>query len=125
MLFGMNLNRLYAYAVALVLILGIVIFGVRQYGDSRVAAQELSTLQKASQEAQEGREAAVKVDALQATQGAAKRDAVRAVLKRKQNELVQKELPDCVGDAERIRLLNDAIGEVNRSTTSGLLPERL
>lgn len=118
-----GLNRLLAYAVALAAILAVLAFGVRQYGNSRVAAQELGTVKEAVQGAVRERKAAVKVDALQAKDNAAKRDAVRLVVRKAQDE--SKEIPrDCTGDAERIRLLNDAIRRVNAVlATTGNMPE--
>ena len=55
-------------------------FGVRQYGNSRVAAQELSNTQEAISEAVQARAKAGKVDAQQAKTNAAKRESVRLVL---------------------------------------------
>lgn len=116
------MNKTIALVVLIVAVL--LGFGVRQYGNSRVAAQELSNTQEAISEAVQARAKAGKVDAQQAKTNAAKRESVRLVLKEKQDALP--EVVDCVGDVERIRLLNDAIREVNRIITApGELPAAL
>lgn len=104
----------------------VVVFGVRQYGNSRVVAQELSTVKEAVQEAVAARDSAVAVDVSQAKENAAAAQKVRSVLipARKKNAEVQVVCADAVGDAERIRLLNDAIRSTNRViATSGIMPE--
>lgn len=95
-------------------------WGVRQYGNSRETAQELSTVKEAVSEAVAARKDAGLVDVSQAKENAVQAQKVRVVLTqaRKKNAAVRTEVPksdcDAVGDAERIRLLNIAIGETNR-----------
>jgi hypothetical protein len=111
-------------AVAIVAL--ILVLGIRQYGNARVAAQELGSVKEAVQEAVAARESAVKVDVYQSAENAAKGREIRAVLApvRKKNNEIPKSDCDAVGDAERIRLLNLAIAEANRViATSGKLPE--
>lgn len=126
----MNLNRLVVLAVALLAVLAVLVFGVRMYGNSRVTAQELSTVQEAVQEAVQARSEAGKVDVQQAQENRTKRESVRLVVQEKRNavQAVQaiQGVPDCVGDAERIRLLNESIRAVNAVIAApGVLPERL
>lgn len=120
----MSLNRLVALAVAVLTVLAVLVFGIRMYGNSRATAQELSTVQEAVQEAVQARAEAGKVDVQQAQENRTKRESVRLVLERKRDEIP--ESPDCVGDAERIRLLNESIRAVNAVIAApGVLPERL
>ena len=137
----MSLNRLVALAVALLAVLAVLVFGIRMYGNSRVSAQELSTVQEAVQEAVQARAEAGKVDVQQAQENRTKRESVRLVLERAKGVVQEKRnavqaipgVPDCVGDAvgdaERIRLLNESIRAVNAITAviaaPGVLPERL
>ena len=123
----MNKTITVVLVVAILLGLG---FGVRQYGNSRVIAQELSNTQEAVSEAVAARTAAGKVDVQQAHENTAKRESVRLVLERNRNatKVVHGAIgaPDCVGDAERIRLLNESIRAVNAVIAApGVLPERL
>lgn len=93
-------------------------WGVRQYGNSRVAAQELGTVKEVISEAVAERKDALDVDVRQAKQSAKARDSVRLVVTqaRKQDAQVQvgiKPGADCPSDADRLRVLNDAISKVN------------
>lgn len=119
----MTLNRVLALAVALLVILTGAIWGIRQYGNTRVAERTVEVLQEAQERAGQAQEAAVVLDAAQAKENVTKRDAVRrAVIKGKSENA--KAVPDCVGDAERIRLLNLAIHEVNGVlAATSILPE--
>lgn len=104
----------------------VAVWGVRQYGNSRVAAQELGTVKQAVSEAVAARESAVAVDVSQAKENAVQARKVRVLVAqaRKKNAEVPKSDCDAVGDAERVRLLNLAIVEANRViSTSGVLPE--
>lgn len=104
----------------------VVVFGVRQYGNSRVAAQELSTVKEAVQEAVAARDSAVAVDVQQSQEIAVQGRRVRSVLARMKKEIQDVPHPcaDAVGDAERVRLLNIAITEANRViATTGELSE--
>jgi len=115
------------YIVAGVLIVAVVLmFGIKQYGNARVAAQELSTVKETVQEAVTAREDAVLVDVSQMKENAAAARKVRSVLIKVRKEIKDVPSPcvDAVGDVERIRLLNLAISETNRViATSGELPE--
>ena len=114
-----------------VLILAVLSFlGVQAYGDKRAAQSELSGVKEAVSEAVAARTAAGKVDVQQAHENTAKRESVRLVLERNRNatKVVHGAIgaPDCVGDAERIRLLNESIRAVNAVIAApGVLPERL
>lgn len=123
------LNRLWLYLIALALVLAIVVFGVRQYGKARVAQVQYEAVAEAVSGAVAERKEALGTDVAQAKQSAAVRDSVRSVLvqARKKNAKVPSPgavLPDCsAGDAERLRVLNDAIAEVNRNVQrAGELP---
>jgi len=123
------LQKAIAYLVLIVTLLGLGYLGIRQYGNARVSAQELGTVKQAVSEAVAERKAALAVDVSQAKQNSVVRDSVRAVLvqaRKKDAETLVKNpvLPDCdAGDAGRLRLLNDAIGEVNRNVQrAGELP---
>lgn len=89
-------------------------WGVRQYGNSRVAAQELGTAKEVISEAVAERKDALDVDVRQAKQSAKARDSVRLAVTqaRKQDAQVQVGA-DCPSDANRLRVLNDAISKVN------------
>lgn len=120
------MTRVYAMLVMVCTMIMLAVFGVRQYGNARVTAQELGTVKEAVQEAVAARDSAVAVDVSQAKETATKAQQVRSVLApaRKKNAEVQVKRVDAVGDAERIRLLNDAIRSTNRViATSGILPE--
>jgi hypothetical protein len=113
--------------IAGAVLLGLM-WGVRQYGNARVATGDLVAVTQAVQGAVVEREVAVKVDVRQAKENRTSRDAVRsAVIRaRKQNEEIPKLGLDAVGDAERIRVLNVAIDKANEVVAStGILPERL
>lgn len=123
------MNVLYkagAAVLAVLLFWAVLFWGIQQYGDSRVSAQELSTVKEAVSEAVAARESAVAVDVSQAKENAAQAQKVRVVLTqaRKKNAEVPKSACDAVGDAERVRLLNISIAETNRVVAaSGVLPE--
>lgn len=120
------MNKTIAMLILIAAVLLGLGWGVRQYGNTRVGAQELSTVKEAVQEAVAARDSAVAVDVSQAKENAAKAQQVRSVLTpaRKKNAEVQVVCADAVGDAERIRLLNDAIRSTNRViATSGIMPE--
>ena len=109
------MNRTIAALILVVVVLLGLGWGIRQYGNSREAAQELSTVKEVIQEAVAESKAAVAVDVLQSQENAASAQRVRAVLiqKRKEMQDVPNPCADAVGDAERTRLLNRAIGEAN------------
>lgn len=92
----------------------LAVFGVRQYGNSRVANAELNTVTEAVQEAVAERKEALDVDVRQATQSAKARDSVRLAITqaRKQDAQIQAGA-DCPSDADRLRVLNDAISKAN------------
>lgn len=120
------MNKTIAMLILIAAVLLGLGWGVRQYGNSRVAAQEISTVKEAVQEAVAARDAAVAVDVSQAKENAAAAQKVRSVLipARKKNAAIQVVCADAVGDAERVRLLNIAITEANRViATTGELSE--
>lgn len=110
------MNKTIAMLVLIAAVLLGLGWGVRQYGNSRETAQELSTVKEAVSEAVAARKDAGLVDVSQAKENAVQAQKVRVVLTqaRKKNAEVPKSDCDAVGDAERIRLLNIAIGETNR-----------
>ncbi len=110
----LNLTNVLAKAIVLVLVLGALIWGVRQYGNSRVAAQEIGTLKEVAQEAVQAREAAVKVDVAQAKTIAVVRQRVRSVADsgRSADAQIRDSSRDC-RDVDRLRVFNDAIDGAN------------
>lgn len=124
------MNKTIAMLILIAAVLLGLGWGVRQYGNSRETAQELSTVKEAVSEAVAARESAVAVDVYQAKESAVQAQKVRVVLTqaRKKNAAVKSEVPksgcDAVGDAERVRLLNLAIVEANAVVAApGVLPE--
>lgn len=99
----------------LLLIMALSVWGIKQYGNSRVGAQEISTLQEAAAEAVVERRDALSTDVAQTERRAATAVLARSVVKRERIQSAQVPVLECdaVGDAERIRLLNLAITEVN------------
>lgn len=119
-----NLNRLVIAGVVLALILGGAIWGIRQYGNSRVAAQELGSVKEAVQEAVAAREESLKADVATEAQKrtTVQRVRVLAVQARKElNELDSKletiGVP-CAPNPESLRVWNDLIAEGNRAIES-------
>lgn len=126
---GLNLNRLVALAVALVLVIGGAALGIRMYGNSRVAAQELGTVKEAVQEAVERRDERVQRDVSTKAQRAATGRETRSAVKRTEESLANlKASSDANLKAEsrtglvlspdERRLWNDLIRDANRSITA-------
>lgn len=118
------MNKTIAMLILIAAVLLGLGWGVRQYGNSRETAQELSTVKEAVSEAVAARKDAVLIDASQAKANAVQAQRVRSVLApvKKEMQSVPNPCADAVGDAERVRLLNRAITETNRviATTSEL-----
>ena len=110
------LQKAIAITAVIVTVALVVALGIRQYGNARVAAQELGTVKEAVAEAQEARKEAVKVDARQAKEIAVVRREMAAVAHRgKELDAEIRAGADCpADDPERLRLLNDAIDRTNR-----------
>lgn len=109
-------NKILQWAVGLALVLAIAMWGVRMYGNSRVAQVEVESAQVVLSEAVLERKDATRVDALQTKERAASVDAVRAVVRsaRKETNAIQAETGCAVVyDAERLRVLNRTIRELN------------
>ena len=120
------MNKTIAMLILIAAVLLGLGWGVRQYGNSRVAAQEISTVKEAVQEAVAARDSAVAVDVQQSQEIAVQGRRVRSVLTSMKKEIQDVPHPcaDAVGDAERVRLLNIAITEANRViATTGELSE--
>lgn len=123
-----SLNKV-VLTLAVVLIMAVLSFlGVQAYGDKRAAQAELSGVKEAISEAVAARTEAGNTDAHQAREIVTKRDAVRRVVQRGREDAQAvtsfSSGCDAVGDAERTRLLNIRISEVNRIITeSGELPD--
>ena len=124
------MNKTIAMLILIAAVLLGLGWGVRQYGNSRVAAQEISTVKEAVQEAVAARDSAVAVDVQQSQEIAVQARRVRSVLAPVKKEIQYVPNPckdssaDAVGDAERVRLLNLAITETNRViATTGELSE--
>ena len=109
-------NRILQWAIGLALILAIAMWGVQMYGDSRVAQVEVDSAQAVLSEAVLERRDATRIDALQTKERAASVDAVRAVVRsaRKETNAIKAETGCAVvDDAERVRVLNRTITELN------------
>ena len=122
------MNKTIAMLILIAAVLLGLGWGVRQYGNSRAAAQEIGTVKEAVQGAVAARDSAVVVDVQQSQESAVQGRRVRSVLAPVKKEIQYVPNPckdsgaDAVGDAERVRLLNLAITEANRvvATTSEL-----
>ena len=107
--------------LALVAIMALVAaWGVRQYGNSRVAKQELNSVKEAVREAVADRKEAVKVDIAQtAARVVASREVASTVIshREKSQEVIShyETNADCAGsDAARLGVLISAAREINR-----------
>ncbi len=111
---GINLWKPLAVIVGVLAVLLGLGWGVRQYGNSRVAAQEIGTLKEVAQEAVQAHEAAVKVDVAQAKTIAVVRQRVRSVADsgRSADAQIRDSSRDC-RDVDRLRVFNDAIDGAN------------
>lgn len=118
---------------AAVILVGMCIWGIRQYGNSRVAQAAQESVQGAVREAVADRKEAVKVDVAQTAERATAARKVQAVLisHREKSKTVQGtlngishyETTSCASaDAARLRVFLDAASAVNRivSTTESL-----
>lgn len=110
------MNRLWLWLGAIVLTVAIVAFGLRQYRNARVAEAELETATEAISEAVAERRETIKVDARQQQERRATQRSVQSVVDplKQEAQVVQNPCSDA-GRAERLRLLNAAIAETNRS----------
>lgn len=104
--------------LAVVLIVTLVaVFGIRQYGNARVAAQELSTVTEAVSEAVQGQKEAASTDARQAKENAVKRREIAAVVNSGKARHAEAQLKVDVRSgvyANELRMLNDSIEAANR-----------
>lgn len=119
---GLNLNRILAFLVALVVILGIAAWAVRLYGTSRVVAQELSNTQEAVQEAVQRRDERVQRDVSTKAERAATGRKTASAVKRAEESLANTEPESKAGIRRRPELSpaergvwNDLIRDANRS----------
>lgn len=119
---GVIPTRWVALAVLLLALLVGAGWGVRQYGNSRVAAQELSTVKEAVSEAVAEQKAAVKVDVAQAEQRRALRDSVQSPGIRKEKD--EQDRLQSLDPAVRLSVLNDRIARANAAiAAAGVLPD--
>ena len=125
MLTGLSLNRLMALAVAVLAITAVLAFGVWQYGNSRVAAQELGTVKEAVQEAVERRDERVQRDVSTKAQRAAVGRETRSAVKRTEESLANlnanlkaESRTGLVLSPDERGVWNDLIRDANRSITA-------
>lgn len=113
------LNKFWLWLGGLVLILCIVAFCLRQYGNARVAQADLERATEAISGAVDERKDAVKVDTLQKQERAVQASSVQSAVRplKKEAQGVQEPCSDA-GSSERLRLLNVAITGANRSIDS-------
>ena len=118
---GLSLNRLVALAVALVILIGGAAWGIRMYGNARVAAQELGTVKEAVQEAVERRDERVQRDVSTKAQRAATGRETRSAVKRTEESLANLKAESRTGlvlSPDERRVWNDLILDANRSITA-------
>ena len=121
MLTGLSLNRLVALAVAVLAIVAVLAFGVRQYGNSRVAAQEIGSVKEAVQEAVERRDERVQRDVSTKAERAATGRETRSAVKRTEESLANLKPESRTGvllSPDERRVWNDLILDANRSITA-------
>lgn len=113
------------YALALAIALAILIglgWGIRQYGSKRVQEDRASASAAVVAGARIDQKAALSTDIKQEQSKAVLTQHVRDVArmnKEKSNAVPKASaVPDAVGDAERLRLLNDAIESANASISA-------
>lgn len=121
---GLIPSRLVALAVVLVAFVAVLWFGVHQYGNSRVAAQELSTVKEAVSEAVVEQKTAVKVDVAQAAQRRSLSDAVQSPGIRKEKD--EQDRLMSLDPVVRLGVLNDRVARANAAIASaGILPDEV
>lgn len=121
---GVIPTRWVALAVLLLALLVGAGWGVRQYGNSRVAAQELSTVKEAVSEAVAEQKAAVKVDVAQAAQRRSLSDSVASPGIRKEKD--EQDRLQSLDPAVRLGVLNDRVARANAAIASaGILPDEV
>jgi hypothetical protein len=121
MLPGLNLNRILAFLVGVLVILGVAIFAVRMYGNSRVVAQELSNTQEAVQEAVQRRDERVQRDVSTKAERASTGRQTRSVVKRTEDSLASLKPESRTGvllSPDERGVWNDLIRDANRSITA-------
>lgn len=111
-----NLNRLAALAVAFLVILGILWFGISQYGAKREIAQELGTAKEVISEAVVARKAEVNTNVAQAKQRRSLSDSV--VSPGIQKEKDEADRLRSLDESVRLSVLNDRIARANASIDS-------
>jgi len=124
-MFGFGWKHLAAILCVLAVFLAVFLglgWGVRQYGNSRVAAQELGSVKGAVQEAVQARASAVKADVKTANVKAVVAQDMRLVgisARKEMNAVFVSETiaRDCVGPVH-YSVLNSAISEGNRAIES-------
>lgn len=122
----MILNTVRAWLVAGIIVVLLAGFGVRMYGNARVAGTEKELLGEAVSEAVQQRKDDLKADASVASENRARVDSVRAVTRKAKEKLRVSESEvkgvsgsDCAGPCpEFSRVLNDAIAASNRAVES-------
>lgn len=120
-MFGFGWKELTAILCVLAVFLGLG-WGVHQYGNSRVAAQELGGVKEAVQEAVQARSSAVKADVKTANVNAVVAQDMRLVgitARKEMNAVFVSETisRDCVGPVH-YSVLNSVISEGNRAIES-------
>lgn len=115
------------WVALVVLLLALIVgagWGVRQYGNSRVAAQELSTVKEAVSEAVAEQKAAVKVDVAQAAQRRSLSDSVASPGIRKEKD--EQDRLQSLDPVVRLGVLNDRVARANAAIASaGILPDEV
>ena len=117
-------DKILKWAVGLALLLAIIVWGIRMYGNSRVQGAALEAATDVISEAVVERQQAVRTDVAQTQARAAAVDSVRrtVALARKETNAVKTETGCAVeSDVERLRVLNRTIDELNERITAAAI----
>lgn len=113
------LNKILLWVACVILVLAIAAFGIRQYGNSRVAWRDAQVAQEAISKAVDERKDSVRVDTLQKQERAVQARSVQSAVRPLKKEAQGVQDPcSGTGSTERLRLLNAAISAANRSIDS-------
>lgn len=120
-------DKVLKWVLGFALLFAIVAWGIRMYGNSRVQGAALEAATDAVSEAVVERKQAVRTDVAQTQARAAAVDSVRrtVAIARKETSAVKNEIAGtgCAveSDAERLRVLNRTIDELNERTTAAAI----
>ena len=117
-------DKVLKWVLGLALLFAIIAWGIRMYGNSRVQGAALEAATDAVSEAVVERKQAVRTDVAQTQARAAAVDSVRrtVALASKETSAIKTEIGCAVeSDAERLRVLNRTIDELNERITAAAI----